>query len=146
MLLKNGKTISNRDYDFLKRIALLLETVGCSNFLIKKTMNELEEFHQLIISDSDISILNNLGLRYQSGNGNEDIHKPLTVEKIIHTGRLSPTYCFTEEKRGMGVFNGILTGQCNEIALFSNRDNTAVCNLASICLPKFVKEDYSFDF
>ena len=46
----------------------------------------------------------------------------------------------------MGVFNGILTGQCNEIALFSNRDNTAVCNLASICLPKFVKKDYSFDF
>jgi ribonucleotide reductase alpha subunit len=147
VLSKNGTKILNHDYDFLRRIALLLETVGCSNFLIKKTVNELDnEFHQLIISDSDISILNNLGLKYQSGNGNEDIHKPLTVEKIIHTGRLSPTYCFTEEKRGMGVFNGILTGQCNEIALFSNRDNTAVCNLASICLPKFVKKDYSFDF
>jgi ribonucleotide reductase alpha subunit len=146
---KNGTTISSSDYDFLKRIALLLETVGCGNFLIKKTMNE---FHKLIISDSDISILKDLGLKYANENGNENANenanenKPLTVEKIIHTGRLSPTYCFTEEKRGMGVFNGILTGQCNEIALFSNRDNTAVCNLASICLPKFVKEDNSFDF
>jgi len=27
------------------------------------------------------------------------------------------TYCFTEEKRNMAVFNGILTGQCLEIAL-----------------------------
>ena len=34
---------------------------------------------------------------------------------------------------------------CCEIIEYSNKDEVAVCNLASICLPKFVKEDCSFD-
>ena len=39
----------------------------------------------------------------------------VVVESITNEGRLSDTYCFTEKKRGMGMFNGILTGQCSEI-------------------------------
>jgi ribonucleoside-diphosphate reductase alpha subunit len=50
----------------------------------------------------------------------------------------SDTFCFTEEKRGMGVFNGILTGQCSEIVEYTAPDETAVCSLASINLSKFV--------
>jgi ribonucleotide reductase alpha subunit len=38
----------------------------------------------------------------------------------------------------MGVFNGILTGQCTEILEYSDANETAVCNLASIALPGFV--------
>lgn len=48
------------------------------------------------------------------------------------------TYCFTEPKRHMGIFNGIITGQCTEIIEYSNDKETAVCNLASIALPTFV--------
>lgn len=47
------------------------------------------------------------------------------------------TYCFTEHKRNMGVFNGILTGQCSEITLFSDSENTFTCVLASENLRKF---------
>jgi ribonucleoside-diphosphate reductase alpha subunit len=39
----------------------------------------------------------------------------------------------------MGVFNGVLTGQCAEITLVANDKETAVCNLASIPLPKYVE-------
>lgn len=35
---------------------------------------------------------------------------------------------------------------CTEIIEYSDDTETAVCNLASICLPKFVKEDGTFDF
>lgn len=35
---------------------------------------------------------------------------------------------------------------CAEITEVSNKDETAVCNLASICLSKFVKKDGEFDF
>jgi ribonucleoside-diphosphate reductase alpha subunit len=38
----------------------------------------------------------------------------------------------------MGIFNGILTGQCTEIIEYSDENETAVCNLASIALPAFV--------
>ena len=59
--------------------------------------------------------------------------------------KLSDTFCFTEPKRHMGVFNGILTGQCSEVMEVSTPDETAVCNLASIGLPTFV-EDGVFNY
>jgi ribonucleotide reductase alpha subunit len=47
----------------------------------------------------------------------------------------------------MGMFNGILTGQCTEIIEYSNDKETAVCNLASIGLPTFVsQETKTFDY
>ncbi|APC44339.1 ribonucleotide-diphosphate reductase subunit alpha [Pseudoalteromonas phage PH357] len=39
------------------------------------------------------------------------------VVEVIDEGRYDDTYCFNEPKRHMGMFNGILTGQCLEIAL-----------------------------
>ena len=63
-------------------------------------------------------------------------------------GNKCDTYCFTEPKRNMGVFNGILTGQCTEIIEYSDKDETAVCNLASIALPAFVdpvSKEFNYD-
>jgi len=68
-----------------------------------------------------------------------------TVKNVIRTGRLDNTYCFTEPKRHMGVFNGILTGQCSEIIQYSDDTESAVCNLASIGLPTFI-ENGAFDY
>lgn len=39
------------------------------------------------------------------------------VLDVIDQGRKADTFCFTEKQRGMGMFNGILTGQCQEIFL-----------------------------
>jgi len=60
------------------------------------------------------------------------------VVSVEDMARYDDTYCFKELKRGMGVFNGILTGQCTEIVEVANRDETAVCNLASICLNNII--------
>jgi ribonucleotide reductase alpha subunit len=65
----------------------------------------------------------------------------ITVNQVIDSGRRDDTYCFTEPKRHMGVFNGILTGQCTEIVEYSSPDESAVCNLASIGLPMFVNQE-----
>lgn len=40
----------------------------------------------------------------------------LKVKDVFHKGRKDDTYCFTEPKRGMALFNGIPTGQCTETA------------------------------
>lgn len=53
------------------------------------------------------------------------------VEKLPYN---SDTYCYTEHKRGMGMFNGILTGQCSEVLLESNDDESFVCCLSSMNL------------
>lgn len=54
---------------------------------------------------------------------------------------LYDTYCFNEPKKHMGIFNGIVTGNCSEITIYSDENNVGTCNLASICLPKFVSKD-----
>lgn len=59
------------------------------------------------------------------------------VKEVEVTGRMSPTFCFTEPKRNRGVFNGILTGQCTEITIPTDRDRTAVCCLSSLNVEYF---------
>ena len=72
------------------------------------------------------------------------------IKTIVNFLRKDDTYCFTEHKRNAGVFNGILTSQCSEIIEYSNEEESAVCNLASIALPAFVTSTdngvVSFDY
>ncbi len=67
------------------------------------------------------------------------------VWDVVDYGRTCDTYCFNEPVNHAGVFNGILTGNCTEIIEYSSPEETAVCNLASLSLPAFVK-DGAFDF
>jgi ribonucleotide reductase alpha subunit len=62
----------------------------------------------------------------------------LTVVSVLDEGRTDDTYCFNEPENHAGVFNGILTGNCSEIIQYSAEDETSVCNLASIALPRYV--------
>jgi ribonucleotide reductase alpha subunit len=68
-----------------------------------------------------------------------------SVVSVELTDRYDDTYCFTEPINHAGVFNDILTGNCTEIMEYSSPEETAVCNLASMSLPAFVK-DGAFDF
>lgn len=60
----------------------------------------------------------------------------ISVEEDV---KIDNTYCFREPLKHMGVFNGLLTGQCAEIIEYSDTNETAVCNLASVCLPRFIE-------
>lgn len=63
-----------------------------------------------------------------------------TIVAVNDFGRISDTYCCTDPKRHMAVFNGILTGQCTEITLNTSVDDEiAVCNLGSVNLKHHVK-------
>jgi ribonucleotide reductase alpha subunit len=77
------------------------------------------------------------------GTINED-EKIVSVEDF---GETADTFCFNEPLRHRGIFNGILTGNCTEIIEYTDKDETSVCNLASIALPKYVNEETrSFDY
>lgn len=62
------------------------------------------------------------------------------VTDVVDNGRMDATYCFTEPIRHMGMFNGVIAGNCTEIVEYSDANETAVCNLASICVNSFVTE------
>ena len=71
----------------------------------------------------------------------------IRVSKIEHSVKIDDSYCFTEPKAHAGIFNGIRTSQCTEIIEYSDSNETAVCNLASIALPAFINHTTkTFDF
>ncbi len=68
------------------------------------------------------------------------------VISVEDLGRRDDTYCFNEPINHAGLFNGIFCGNCSEIIEYSDKDETAVCNLASIVLPHYIDgEKFNFD-
>ena len=57
------------------------------------------------------------------------------IRSVDDVNRFDDTYCFTEHKRHYGVFNGILTGQCQEsYSNVKSGEEIHSCNLISINL------------
>lgn len=65
------------------------------------------------------------------------LYTKLQIESITPLPSFQDTYCFTEPKRHMGVFNGILTSQCSEIFLPVNEEESFVCCVLSLNLSKY---------
>ena len=98
----------------------------------------------LSINPTDVNNLVQLGLKPNKRylidfDKTHTQNQTITVTKITPLTKKEDTYCFNEPKRHMGIFNGILTGNCSEITEVSTASEYSVCTLASICLPKYVK-------
>lgn len=133
---------------FLRDIRLMLNTMGCDCEIIP---DKTKECFRLCISTSNLENLISLGFSPKRlslcdfKKGNRNASRFIKVKNVIHKYKYGDTFCFNEEKRHKGVFNGIITGQCSEIVQYSSPEETATCNLSSIALPKFVKEG-KYDF
>jgi ribonucleotide reductase alpha subunit len=135
-----GLTFKVKSVRLLTQLRLLMNTLGISPN-IKLNNDNCGSCHDncITFTERHVQQLISLGLRIKptKGDSNLDV-PPLSVVSVEDTREYADTFCFTEEKRGMGIFNGILTGQCSEIILYSDSKETSVCNLSSIALPKFV--------
>ena len=167
---RNGENeqlqVASINREFLIKVKLMLQTCGINPKVKLSTSREtsllpdgkgghryfnVQPLYRLLISSFDLYRLCQLGFKpYRlSIIGKEPQRNAVQFIKIIkieNENRISDTYCFTEPKRNMGIFNGILTGQCSEIIEYSDAKETAVCNLASIGLPTFIKSDATFDY
>jgi ribonucleotide reductase alpha subunit len=122
--------------EILINIRLMLHTLG-----IESTISLLKDNFKLLISP----LLFDIGFKpkklilegkQNSLNFEKQFVKVISVEPSFKN---VDTYCFTEPLKHLGMFNGILTGQCNEIVQYSDEKEYAVCNLASIALKQFIK-------
>jgi ribonucleoside-diphosphate reductase alpha chain len=170
-ICKNGENeqlqVTSINKEFLHNVKLLLQTCGI-NPKIKLSCDRKQSYlpdgkggykyfdvhpiYRLLITSCDLYNLYQLGFSPKrliiSGNKPSiDAKQFIKILKVENNNRIDDTYCFTEPKRNMGIFNGIITGQCTEIIQFSDDKETAVCNLASIALPAFVNEETKqFDY
>ena len=167
---KNGHEqlhIPSINKNFLINIKLMLQTCGInpkiklnrdssqSNLPDGKGVHEMfntQPIYRLLITSYDLYKLHNIGFRSNqlliSGNKPaRDTKQFIKILKIEDNNRIDDTYCFNEQKKHAGIFNGIITGQCAEIMEYSDDKEYAVCNLASIAVNKFYnKGNNKYDY
>lgn len=157
---RNGNTqsiqVGSINKGFLLEIQMMLQTLGVSSKVTKMAdegfqmlpanngTGELKEYwtqnsYRLLIGQTGICTLTSLGfaphrLVITDHVPNRECTQFVKITEVIDEGRTDDTFCFTEKKRSMGVFNGILTGNCSEISLVTSAERTAVCCLSSVNL------------
>lgn len=127
------------DHEFLYSIQMMLQELGiqskvCHNadegyrsLPLNNGSGDSGEFlckeqKRLLISSSSLYKLHLLGFRtkrlqWEARIPQRNAEQFIKIERVVNEGRNSDTYCFTEPKRNMGMFNGVLAGNCLEIAL-----------------------------
>lgn len=140
---RNGKNEAivavSTNHAFLKELQEMLQTLGVQAKVIDALpegmrmmpandgTGEYKNFwcqktKRILISSTNLKKLIALGIKFNrlevKGNvPQRDAQQFARVVSVTEVEGLHDTYCVNEPKRHMAVFNGILTGQCLEIAL-----------------------------
>lgn len=88
------------------------------------------DVHGNLLRTMDLELGNEL-LQWTTPEGD---HVFSYVSEIKDDGRISDTYCVTEPKEHKAVFNGVLTGNCNEVNLPANHEYSFTCVIMNINL------------
>lgn len=123
-------------------------TDGCSLNCTSYHKFHIQESSNVVIKQADELMIGDQIIEYLLPNPNNIGSSKAPIVKISSiepVEGLHDTFCFNEPKKHLGIFNGILTGQCSEITIYSDEKQVGVCNLASICLPQFVSNG-TFDY
>jgi ribonucleoside-diphosphate reductase alpha chain len=142
------------EIEFLKDVQLMLQTMGVNAKIVDmlperqallpdgkggQKLYDCKESKRLLINSNDLYHLHLIGfspkrLKFSPRKPQRECSQFVKIVSIENTGRLADTYCVSEPLEHKAVFNGILTGNCNEISLSSSQDSSFVCVLSSINL------------
>ncbi|AMQ10759.1 ribonucleoside-diphosphate reductase large chain [Brazilian marseillevirus] len=157
--------IASIEKDFLLDIRLMLQTLGVESKIVLaafagnrvlpdgkggKMEYECKDLWRLLIGSVDVQKLVSLGfspkrLRLSERTPQRSALRFVKVLSVSNGREGVDTFCFREEERGRGMFEGMLLGNCMEICQNTSEEEIASCNLATICLPKYFKEG-KYDF
>ena len=151
-------TASSVELEFLKEVQLMLQTLGVKA-KIKKLYDagfrllpkndgsgELTKYwcknsYRLLISSCDSYKLLTLGLKLHrlqidKRKPQRDANQFIKIASVSDLGRIDDTFCLNEPLKHTAMFNGLLTGQCQEITLKTK----AYKNIEELYLPKYLKD------
>ena len=131
----NELHIEHSKFKVLLKIRNMIQTMGCDCLLSD---------NKVIIQGHNTKTLCEKEIEHTISGNTKKTTEWVQIESVTPIAN-SDTYCFTEPLRHAGVFNGHLTGQCNEICIYSDEKEYGTCNLCSIALPKYVRDDGTFD-
>jgi intein/homing endonuclease len=152
-LKEGGSQIASVNKEFLLRVQKMLTTLGiaskvtlarqeCFRFLPDgkggKKQYLCQTLWRLLLGAVEMGQLLELGLKtyrldFNGFYPNRNASQFVKVVEVVDEGFSSDVFCFTEPKRNLGCFEGIVTGQCAEATLENgepcNLTETALCNL-----------------
>lgn len=148
--------LTSINFSFLNELHLMLQELGVNSKVSKISDGKYTSLptndgsgnykdywcqptYRIIIAGSSLQQLLNLGLtckRVQptTRTYNREATHFVKVISVVDNNEIAPTYCGTEPVYNKLMFNGVLTGNCSEIMLPSNPDETFVCVLSSMNL------------
>ena len=146
-LREGGLQLVSVDRKFLDNVQKLLSTLGIQS---KVTMANkagyrpmpdghggtkefyCQDAYRILVGAVQMQQLKKLGLKCErmafDKTPQRDASQFVTVVDVTEAGTAEKVYCFNEPKRHLGIFGGVITGQCHEIALNPNQ----FCNLSTI--------------
>jgi len=151
-----GLQITSINLPFIKEVQLFLQMLGVYSKITKNKTEGIyflpanngtgllrefncKECYRLVIASSGVETLLKLGLNchrlcIKSSKANREATQFIKIKKVEHLSYTEDTYCFTEPLRNLGMFNGILVGNCAEILEYADPLHTFVCCLCSLNL------------
>jgi len=146
-LKDGGLQLTSVNFQFLNNLQAMLSTLGVQSkiMLVQKDgmrylpdhkeeskLYHCQDARRICIGAEQIQHLKSLGLHCErmtfDKHPNRDASQFVVVSNIVESGVAETVYCFNEPKRHLGIFNGVITGQCHEISLNPNQ----FCNLTTI--------------
>ena len=144
-----GIQIGSIHLTFLQEVQMMLQSLGVHSTISTglKEGNRLlpnndgdggskeyycQQFYRVLIGGCGLFKLSQLGfethrLSWKGERPKSSSQNYNVITSVQDLGRYDNTYCFSEELRHMGMFNGILTGQCNEVNLPANDEYSFTC-------------------
>lgn len=146
--------VASIELDFLQELMLLLQELGIHSTVSKvrdagytklpanNGTGKLKEYwtkdtYRLLIAGSELNKLLDLGYEASRVQPTRRTYQRqarqfVKVVSIVNEGKEVETYCGNEPEEHKLMFNGVLTGQCCEIHLFSDKDHTYSCVLSTV--------------
>ena len=156
-LKEGGLQLTSVNKRFLLDLQKLLSTVGVQSkvlFGMKAGLREMpdgrggsamfqcQDAFRICIGAKQMQHLKSLGLKCERMSFNKtpqrDASQFVTVVDVTENGMAETVYCFNEPKRHLGIFAGVITGQCTEVV---SEDDSDKCNLGTIWMNRIESKE-----